>query len=256
MPSPDDFTATPSATDSATHATIDDARDATHATDSATQWLTVAQAAELEGVSPRAIQRRCEKDKYHSRRVETPRGERIEVDAASLINGATQSATHATAQRDDGDARDAKQRDDSDAQRDRRDDVTEERAHIIPLAVSQNFQNSDRSKLNHEVELLRVQLDSARAEADRERQQSDFLKSQLEDANRNSAELRAALRKALEIAPRRLTAAPTDAATPPEPPERAPIGQANNVPAEAPNAAKSSVTREKRPLWKVVLGIR
>ena len=259
MPQPDDFTATASATDAATHATqsatTDDERDATHATGDATQWLTVAQAAELEGVSARAIQRRCEKDKYRSRRVQTPRGERIEVDAASLTNGATGSATHATEGRDDADARNAEQRDDRDAQRDRRDATPDDAARFIPLAVSQ-ISDADRKQTDHDADLLRVQLDSARAEAKREREFSELLKLQLEDANRNAAELRAALRKALEIAPRQLPTAPPDAATPTAPPERAQIASANNVPTEAPEAVKSPPRRKARPLWRAMLGLK
>lgn len=251
MPKNDDFTATGSATDTATHATqsatIDDARAATHAT----QWLTVAQAAELEGVSARAIQRRCVKGKYRSQRVQTPRGERIEVEADSLTNGAVSSATHATAMRD---APDAKQHDARDTQRDRRDEATGERARFIPLAVSQ-IPDADRKQTDHDSDLLHAQLDSARAEAKREREFSELLKSQLEDANRNAAELRAALRKALEIAPRQLTAA-TNNATTELGQERAPEVQANKMPKVTTNAVKSPVARAPRPLWKVVFGIR
>ena len=121
---------------------------------------------------------------------------------------------------------------------------------IIPLAISQN---ADRAQLNHEVELLRVQLDSARAEASREREQSDFLKSQLEDANRNAQELRASLRAALSAMPKQLTAG--DAAT--SPPQDAPqINAPNNVPIVSPDAVKSPPARTPRPLWKLMFGIK
>lgn len=42
--------------------------------------------------------------------------------------------------------------------------------------------------------MLRAQLESAHAETERERELSAFLKSQIEEANRNAGEQRAALR--------------------------------------------------------------
>jgi len=65
-------------------AATSDATGATQDANGATVWLSVAEVARLEGVSVRAVQRRCQSAKYRSRRVQTAQGERLEVDAATL----------------------------------------------------------------------------------------------------------------------------------------------------------------------------
>lgn len=94
--------------------------------------------------------------------------------------------------------------------------------------------------------------------------ENSFLKSQLEDANRNAAELRVALRKALEIAPRQLPAAPTDASAAPETGQgRAPNDAATNTATGTDAAAKSPQNaktrpskREPRSFLKILFGLR
>lgn len=77
-----------------------------------------------------------------------------------------------------------------------------------------------------EVEVLRAQLESARAEIERERELSAFLKSQIEEANRNAGELRAALREALRAMPKQLG---------PGTPDAAPQSARNLIPHKRPN---------------------
>ena len=127
----------------------------------------------------------------------------------------------------------------------------------IPLAISQD---ADRAQTNHEVELLRVQLDSARAEADREREFSALLKSQLEAVTQSEATTKAALREALRAMPKALPSA-TDATpignTAPEMASGAPLdAQANKVPTDDQAPGKSPATRAPRPLWKIMFGVR
>ena len=140
----------------------DDA-DANTAT-TATQWVSVAQASRVVGVSPRAIQRRCQTGKYNARLVRAPKGEVWEVDGATLETSATRTATTATLDRDDAD-------DDRDAQ-----------AQNIPAAVSQWKERE--GELRDEIR---------------------FLRNVIEAQQRDAAELRQSLKKALEIAPRQLT---------------------------------------------------
>ena len=101
---------------------------------------------------------------------------------------------------------------------------------------------------------------------------NSFLKSQLEDSNRNAAELRASLREALKAMPRQLTAAPTDGTAtsdntapetaqgapldttePPTATQRAPI--ASDATTQQPRHRKAGAASMKkpRPLWKVAL---
>lgn len=144
--------------------------------------------------------------------------------------------------------------------RDARDDEDIESPSIIPFEVLENPQNSDRVQVNHEVELLRVQLDNAREVIGREREFSALLKSQLEAVTQSEAQTKAALREALKFQAKQLGPAPTDATTPPD---RAPIGQAENLAPKHTEAARSPQTdtgaapkKELRPLWKVILGVR
>ncbi len=127
-----------------------------------------------------------------------------------------------------------------------------------PRHTASDAKRADR----HEVELLRVQLDSARAEATREREFSQLLKSQLEAVTQSEAQTKAALREALKAMPKQLeagtNAAPEigqgaapiaskpDAATPPP----------NAVKSPAQNATGAAPMKEPRPLWRVILGIR
>jgi hypothetical protein len=163
-------------TSGATTATLDrvakrDDADARTAT-TATQWVSVAVAARLVGVSPRAIQRRCQSEKYNARLVRAPKGEVWEVDSATLETSATGTATTATLDRDDADAK----RDDRDAQRDAQ-------PQNIPAGVSQWKERE--GELREEIR---------------------FLRNVVEAQQRDAAELRQSLKKALEIAPRQLTA--------------------------------------------------
>ncbi len=154
----------------------DDA-DAESAT-TATQWLSVAVAARLVGVSPRAIQRRCQSGKYNARLVRAPKGEVWEVDGRALETSATGSATTATLDRDDADAK-----------RDDRDAKSEPQPENIPAGVSQWKERE--SELKDEIR---------------------FLRNVVEAQQRDAAELRQSLKKALEIAPRQLTQGKTEMA--------------------------------------------
>jgi hypothetical protein len=149
------------------------------------EWLTVAEAAHIEGVSSRAIQRRAAAGKYQAQRIETPKGEQWEINAATLKRSPTQ-------QRDD-------KADDADANRDPKRDDTD-----APTKASGNVATPPDFAARYIAQI---------------EDENRFLKLQIEEGNRNAGELRAALRKALEAQPRQLTSgqeSPTEAPRTPE----------------------------------------
>ncbi len=188
------------------------------------EWLNVAQAAQIEGVSSRAIQRRAAAGTYQARRIETPKGEQWEINAASLKRTATQQHDDRDDSADDADAN-------RDAQRDDRDKPTRESGN----AATQQVQ-----RLEKEV---------------------DFLRGLVEQHQRAEAELRAALRETLRAMPRELT---TGTSVAPEvaqvrPQIAAPSNTSTDAqtPAESPAKAKGAASRrEPRPLWKLLLGVK
>ncbi len=195
---------------------------------SATQWRTVAQVAQLLGITPRAIQRRCQAGKYVTRRVETPKGEAWEIDAASIETTAT-GTTNATA--------------------------TDHERQPEPFAertTNQSEPSANDSQRQPDFAARYV----AQIEAE-----NRFLKLQIEEGNRNAAELRAALRKALDAQPRQLTegtaAAPESAQNSPQVPAPTNTPTDAPTPAESPEKAKGAASRrEPRAMWKLILGIR
>lgn len=219
------------------------------------QWRSVQEVALLEGLTERAIQKRCQRAYYVARSVEGEKGDIWEIDAGS-IKGKGSASANPTANR-------SQLQTEPGAEPRANDSPNKaELASIISLPEFQNSQTRDRDDLNHEVELLRVQLDSARAEAKREREFSELLKSQLEAVTQSEATTKAALREALKAMPKALPMVPTDTATPPSATEKttsgAPqIANVDKVSDDEQTPRKSPpVRREARPLWRVILGIR
>ena len=216
------------------------------------QWRSVQEVALLEGLTERAIQKRCQRGYYVARSVEGDKGDVWEIDAGS-IKGKGNASAKPTANRSQLQTQPGAEPRPNDSPN------KTERASIISLPDFQNSQTRD--DLNHEVELLRVQLDNARAEASRERDFSQLLKSQLEAVTQSEAQTKAALREALKAMPKQLTAARDEAATPTSPttpePQAAPqIGQTANTATPSSDAVKSPAKRTPRPLWKVLTGIK
>ena len=148
-------------------------------------WLSVADVAARLGVSPRAVQKRCALGKMAARRVSTAGGVRWQVAANELREPANEQDANQT-------------------------NLGHEPANQngsfgsrLGSFGAQNGANLDANQRTEGREPAN-QTNELRELLASEREFSAFLKSQLEDANRNAAELRAALRKALEIAPRQL----------------------------------------------------
>jgi hypothetical protein len=195
---------------------------------SATQWRTVAQVAQLLGITPRAIQRRCQAGKYVTRRVDTPKGEAWEIDAASIETTATGTA-NATA--------------------------TDHERQAEPFG-ERTANQGERSANDSQSQPDFAARYIAQIEAE-----NRFLKLQIEEGNRNAAELRAALRKAIDAQPRQLTtgtsAAPEVAQIRPQIAATSNTSTDAQTPAESPGKAKGAASRrEPRPLWKLLLGVK
>lgn len=215
----------------------------------AEQWRTVQEIAELEGLSERAIQKRCQRGHYTARRIEGDKGDVWEIAAAS--NGAPIGRSANAESSANGSANRSPNNDEPTANRSPNEGELDAEPFAEPTA-------NDAAPLDHapphEVEMLRAQLESARAETERERELSAFLKLQIEEGNRNAGELRAALREALRAMPKQLGLGTPGIleVTPQNATERSQSGavlQTLPVP-------KSASAREPRPLWKVMLGMR
>ena len=224
------------------------------------QTLTVEEAAAMLDVSARTIQRRCQSGKLSAKQVEGEFGEVWEIARATVEQMA---ATKSGDKRRQG----PRQSGDRAATSDDKEPRQAATSGVSVAAIDAAQNNDERPQVADRDEA--APDFRARYIAQMEAENS-FLKSQLEDANRNAAELRAALRKALEIAPRQLTpGTPTDATAPtasaaPEMAQGAPLDSVTTETAtvmpgavKSPQNAKSAHSqKEPRPLWKVILGVR
>lgn len=254
----------------------DDARSAPRFDQDAAQWIDAGEAARRLGVSLRSIQRRCASGTLPARRVEGPRGTVWQV-AAGSVEGARHDER-------DGDSEDDMERD-TKAENDATATATSATpkpsiALILPASRSnerdikhdsdgdtatkeRDGDNDAHQSVALETERLRAQLEASRAEVERERELSRFLKSQIEEGNRNAQELRAALREALKAQPRQLeapsegagvlfTKAPLNSIEEPEPI----INNTASRDIRDQTQKSTAQQREPRPLWKLILGIR
>lgn len=219
--------------------------------------LTVAQAALLLDVSPRSIQRRCQKGTLRARRVEGEFGEEWEINRADVEQATTRAATHPRQQpRHDDDTPATKSHDEATTQvRHPSDKATTTPRPVAPVSHPQSEvepapvpTSSEQSAPNYATRYME-QLERENA----------FLRAAVEQHQRSEAELRAALREALRAMPRQLPANTPETA--PAAPEQVHPANTLPTPKAAPEAAQNvkagaTPTKEPRPLWKVILGIR
>jgi len=259
----------------------DDAQSAPRFDQDAPQWIDAGEAAKRLGVSLRSIQRRCASGTLPARRVEGPRGTVWQVEAGSV-----EGARH--------DERDSDKQDDTErdtkAQSDATATVTSATTGLGVALILPGSRSNERDTKHDsegdtetkerdtatfwrdgdsdtaqsvalETERLRAQLEASRAEVERERELSRFLKSQIEEGNRNAQELRAALREALKAQPRQLergTAAPEMAQerAPTMPTNTAhPTPEAVKAPPIAPETA-GTTRSAARSILRALLGLR
>ena len=196
--------------------------------DTPTHWLSVAEAATLEGVTSRAIQRRAAAGKYEARRIETQKGEHWEINAATLYRDRNPDSPDS----------------DSDPIPDSRDSTPDPISDRTPDDVRDVRDPDPDAPTKREVEFLETQLEKQDSEI-------SFLRGLVEQRDRDAAELRAALREALRAMPKQLEQgssannAPTIAPEPTEKPKP-----------DVSQAPERAERREPRPLWKLMLGIR
>lgn len=129
-------------------------------------FVTVAEAAKILGVSPRSIQRRCQTGTLGARRVESKFGEAWEIDRAQVEKAALEASTPPR----------------------QRHDATPDKAPTEARRVAPITEDLSARYI-------------ARLETE-----NDFLRATVEQHQRSEAELRAALREALKMQPRQLTA--------------------------------------------------
>jgi hypothetical protein len=190
------------------------------------EWLTVSEVAARLKISERTVQRRCKSGKL------TARLESGDDGAAWLINGATLPT---------GDA------------------ITADTADNVPTGdATPNESESAQSvgSVTPDVATLPTGADTdflAHLKAENE-----FLRGAIEQHQRSEAELRAALRKALEAMPKQLEAAEhSQVVSGAQEADSSAESNATTKETSAPTIAEQNAPRrEPRPLWKVVLGLR
>jgi excisionase family DNA binding protein len=188
----------------------------------ADEWLTVSEVAARLKISERTVQRRC-KNGQLAATLETR-----EDGAAWLIDGATLPTGAA---------------------------IAADAAANVPTGADRPFESESAQSvatLPPEVPTLPPGADSGLLA--HLQSENAFLRGAIEQHQRSEAELRAALRKALEAMPKQLSgseysrgSATTDGD------EKAAATKASGG---VGNVAPSAPRREARPLWKVILGLR
>jgi hypothetical protein len=184
------------------------------------EYLTVAQAAARLGVSPRAVQKRCANGTLAARRVSTPAGDRWEVQDANLDASRTRTREPM--------GREPEREPDAVSRSEPREPTREQGANLD--ANSRTIgREPDANEPTRETEL---------------REEVKFLRSLLEARDRDAAELRAALREALRLAPKQLTEGGVEAA------QDVPTAQDTITTTVASGDAVRSTQREKMKPWQ------
>lgn len=189
---------------------------------SANEWLSVAEVARLEGLTVRAVQRRCQAGKYTTRRVAGEKGEVWEIGLSSLPVEARENAT-----------------------------ANENKSQGEPFA----HRSANEGESHHEP---RGEGTGREKEL---KEEVLFLRGLVEQHQRSEAELRAALREALRAMPRQLDGGPytpvqgASSLVVGTAPQAAP--EAVEMALKRPETQTGTTPRrEPRPLWKLLLGVR
>ena len=188
------------------------------------QWVSVATAAQMLNVKPRAIQKRAARGSLPARKIgdgATAQWE-IQVDASNGLNGRVHMDAVDAADGRSGRSEDAPSVQSVDAM-----DASNGRSGRVHVDAGDASPVAD----------LRAQLE-------RERGEVAFLRNIVEAQQRDAVELRQALKRALELAPKQLPPqAPTDA---PQEPHRAPMGDDKGNGVSAPQTGTEA--RESAPI--------
>jgi hypothetical protein len=216
-----------------------------------TRWLTVAEAAAQIGISERAIQRRCKSGKLRARLTATPTGQQWEIDPTELKERAKPS----------GDSPDTSDRDDT-QRRDRNDTDTTRTTEVTTLPTATAPTGTTETTLRDDSPDTQPNNDLAAKYVAQLETENRFLRAAVEARDRDAAELRAALRKALESMPKQLTSGEgsstrlIDESAQDQTKRDTKNATPNKTTSGVRNGAQQPVRREPRPLWKVILGLR
>lgn len=205
------------------------------------EWLSVSQAAARAGVSEKTLRKRIAKGEVTAERETLPTGGWAwRVDANHL-------ETSNRFQPREGSAKE------------RLEGVAEAAGVDLPIVANRVAElpsgpipsvpsGADAAR---ECELLREALQ-------RERENADQWRAQVEAANRDAAEMRAALREALRAMPKAIAAPDmsTHLGSSQDAQQRDQSGETGKATQAPEIGAQSQAGREMRPLWKVILGIR
>lgn len=221
---------------------------------SSTRWLTVSQAAAQLEVSERAIQRRCKNGKLRARLTPTPTGQQWEIDADAIKKPVGRGDDSPdTSDRDDTQRRDTYDRNDAETTQTTEETTLPTATAPTPTTETTPRDDSPDTFANSDLAAKYVaQLET----------ENRFLRGAVEARDRDAAELRAALRKALEAMPKQITSGESSSTrlsdesadneakryTENEPPTKTTLATKNGL--------QRPARREMRPLWMVVLGIR
>jgi hypothetical protein len=210
---------------------------------SSTRWLTVSQTAAQLEVSERAIQRRCKTGKLRARLIATPTGQQWEIDADAIIKPVEQGDD-----RDDTPSPDTN--DGNDAETTRTTEETTLPTATAPTGTTLRDDSPDTFSNSDLAAKYVAQLET----------ENRFLRGAVEARDRDAAELRAALRKALEAMPKQITSGEgSSTRLNDERGQDEPKRDVKNEPktiSDTKNGAQRPARREPRALWMLILGIR
>lgn len=193
------------------------------------QWLTVTEAAARIGVSEKTLRKRIASGIIDAEKIPLDGGGwkwRVSANRLEAVGSVTEVSKRAVGSLDKSEA--------------------EEENPDVPTAS-----NRVTEVPSVEVPTVPTVASDARYVAQLETENA-FLRSAIEQHQRSEAELRAALRRALDAMPKQLTA--EDA--PDLAPRSATQTKADSGTPSPANASQVPARREPRPFWKVVLGVR
>jgi len=224
------------------------------------ETLSISEAAAALGVSERTVRRRCERGEIAAQMETGESGGRVwRVDRAAISERAAKSSDRADSVRTD-----------------RRADVrpsvrphSESESGVRPKrAAKSSGRAAKRADSDARVLAAETEARVLREALQRERENADQWRAQVEAANRQAAESAAALREYLKLSAKQLEGreysqvesaklAEVGAQKSAENAlEAQKTGAAVKATGVQKNTAQSAARREARPLWKVVLGLR
>ncbi len=234
----------------------------TRVADTPDQWQTIAEAAKALDISERTVRRAAMMPENAARTRTGTRRTKTGTRQATFI--APELVEKLQEEHRQNTAPELFKHGETPANSDNESQITEttpaeQRGETLPIVAKQGHERGANAATpaqrgNEANTIARVLAEREcvllREALQRERENADQWRNQVEAANRDAAELRAALRKALDSMPKQITAADVElrTATPQTPVTETsmPLKPTEQQPAR----------REPRPLWKLILGMR